>query len=98
MNDRYTAPSLSLCGEARDILMVSVNLPGSPGGDNGEIELPPIPMDTREKYSAPAASYQHTPDDLMMASGNQGGSGGILDSGIWGGSTDIEMPPIPMGR
>lgn len=98
MNDRYTAPSLSFCGEARDILMVSVNLPGSPGGDDGGIELPPIPMDTREKYSAPAASYQHTPDDLMMASGNQGGSGGILDSGIWGGSTDIEMPPIPMGR
>ena len=98
MENRYTAPSLTLYGEARDILMASVNLPGNPGGGNGTIEMPPIPMSTQEEYSAPAASYQYTPDDLLMQSENEGGSGGISGSGIWGGSTDIEMPPIPMGR
>ena len=95
MDNRYTAPSLTLCGEARDVLMLSTNLPGVPGGGNGEIELPPIPMSSKEEYSAPAASYQYTPDDILMDSVNDGGSTG---SGSWGGSTDIEMPSIPMGR
>ncbi len=98
MDNRYTAPTLSLCGEARDILMLSGNLPGVPGGDgDGAIELPPIPMNARQEYSAPSASYQYTPDDILMDSDNEG-SGGIFGGGIWGGSTDIEMPPIPMGR